>query len=66
MSDRPLTQFEKAAAERSSESFLRELWDFQKQNRKWWLLPMLVFFLLVSAIGLLASTGAAPFIYTIF
>lgn len=43
-----------------------EFWHFLRQNKKWWLLPMI---LVVAALGLmafLAGTGAAPFIYTLF
>ena len=38
-----------------------------KQNKKWWLLPLLV---ALSVLGLLvflsSSSGLAPFIYTLF
>lgn len=43
-----------------------EFYGFLRENKKWWLLPIL---LLIGAFGLLvalASTGAAPFIYTMF
>ena len=34
------------------------------QNKKWWLLPILIVLALVGILALLAGTGAAPFIYT--
>ena len=34
------------------------------QNKKWWLLPILIVLALVGILILLAGTGAAPFIYT--
>ena len=44
-----------------------ELWAFLKERKKWWLLPILVVLVLVSALLVFAQTSAlAPFIYTIF
>ncbi len=54
------------AAQGANASLLRELWSFMRDNKKWWLLPILVTFLLFSALMLLSSTAAAPFIYTLF
>ncbi|HVU86612.1 MAG TPA: DUF5989 family protein [Pirellulales bacterium] len=39
---------------------------FLGQNKKWWLLPILIVIGLVGILVLLAGTGAAPFIYTMF
>ena len=47
-------------------TFIREFWDFLKDNKKWWLLPILVVFLLVGMLLVLGGTAAAPFIYTLF
>jgi hypothetical protein len=43
-----------------------ELVDFLQHNKKWWLTPIVVMLLLVGALVILGSTGAAPFIYTLF
>jgi hypothetical protein len=43
-----------------------EFWDFLKHNKKWWLLPILAFFLLLGALVVLSGSGAAPFVYTLF
>ena len=43
-----------------------EFWDFLKENKKWWLLPILVVFALVAMLLVLGGTAAAPFIYTLF
>lgn len=59
-------EFEKAAAEQGRIGLLAELWGFLKQNRKWWLLPILAVLLGIGLLTLLAGTGAAPFIYTLF
>jgi hypothetical protein len=60
------SEFEKAAAEDDHGGFIRELWDFLKTNKKWWLLPMIVMLLLLGFLILISSTGLAPFIYTLF
>ncbi len=44
-----------------------EMWLFLKESKKWWLLPILVVLVAVSALLVFAQTSAlAPFIYTIF
>jgi hypothetical protein len=60
------TEFEKAAGEQRREGLLTELWAFLKQNKKWWLLPILVVLLLFGLLILLSGTSLAPFIYTLF
>jgi hypothetical protein len=51
----------------SNTSILRELWDFLRVRKKWWLLPVLVVLFLVGTLLVFAQTSAlAPFIYTIF
>lgn len=48
-------------------SIVRELWDFMKVRKKWWLSPLLIVLLLVGGLLVFAQTSAlAPFIYTIF
>jgi hypothetical protein len=47
-------------------SLVAEFWLFVKQNKKWWLIPILLVFGIVSVLVILGSTGAAPFIYTMF
>jgi hypothetical protein len=58
--------FEKASAEEGRSSFVGELWGFLRQNKKWWLLPILVALLIFGLLILLSGTGLAPFIYTLF
>jgi hypothetical protein len=62
----PGNEFEKAAAEKQGESLLREFWEFLAYNKKWWLLPILISLLLLGILIFLGSSGAAPFIYTLF
>jgi hypothetical protein len=59
-------KFEQAAQDRRDAGVLGELWLFLRDNKKWWLLPILAVLLLFGLLVLLAGTGAAPFIYTLF
>ena len=43
-----------------------EFIDFLSHNKKWWLLPILLVVGLVGLLAVFASSGAAPFIYTLF
>jgi hypothetical protein len=54
------------AAEANRASFLGEFIGLVMENKKWWLLPILVLFLGIALLVALGSTGAAPFIYTLF
>lgn len=47
-------------------SFFRELVMFIRHNKKWYLIPIVVSILLLGVLIALGSTGAAPFIYTLF
>ncbi len=57
--------FEDAARQKRT-SLVGELLAFLMDNKKWWLLPILVLFLLLGTLIVLSSGGAAPFIYTLF
>ncbi len=44
-----------------------ELFSFFMQNKRWWLVPMIVVLFLLGALIVLAQSSAiAPFIYTLF
>jgi len=46
---------------------LKELWEFLKTRKKWWLIPIIIFLLLLSALIFYTSGSAiAPFVYTLF
>ena len=66
MSITPTNGFEKAAAEAESQSLLAEFLSFLAHNKKWWLLPVVLFLFLVGILIFLSGTAAAPFIYTLF
>jgi len=47
--------------------FLKELWAFMKERKKFWLLPIILLLLLLGGLLVLAQGSAvAPFIYTLF
>lgn len=44
-----------------------ELWQFMRENKKYWLAPIVITLVLVGALLALAQGSAiAPFIYTLF
>ncbi|MBF0318204.1 MAG: hypothetical protein HQL01_00155 [Nitrospirae bacterium] len=46
---------------------LKELWDFLRVRKKWWLLPMILVLLLMGLLIVFAGGSAiAPFVYTLF
>jgi hypothetical protein len=48
-------------------TILRELWDFMKVRKKWWLGPIVVMLLLLGLLLVFTQGSAlAPFIYTLF
>ena len=48
-------------------SFLKEFWEFLKDRKKYWLLPIMLVLVLFGGLIILSQGSAvAPFIYTIF
>ena len=46
---------------------MSELWQFMRENKKYWLAPILIILVLVGVLLVLAKTSAvAPFIYSLF
>lgn len=43
-----------------------EFIDFLKHNKKWWLAPIIVLFVIFGLLVLFSGTAAGPFIYTLF
>ncbi len=66
MSDPKQNEFEKTAKEQAEAGFFAEFWGFLRDNKKWWLVPILIVLLLFGLLILLSGTGVAPFIYTLF
>ena len=48
-------------------SFINEFWEFLKERKKYWLLPIIIVLVLFGGLIILSQGSAvAPFIYTIF
>nr|MBI3614441.1 hypothetical protein [Nitrospirota bacterium] len=48
-------------------SFLKELWAFMRERKKFWLLPIILVLVVFGALLVLTEGSAvAPFIYTLF
>jgi|TARA_B100002003_G_C13821091_1_gene404197 hypothetical protein len=48
-------------------SFIKELWNFMRIRKKFWLLPILLMMALFGALIVMSQGSAvAPFIYTLF
>jgi drug/metabolite transporter superfamily protein YnfA len=59
------TDFEQVAAQKPL-TMPAEFCLFLKENKKWWLLPIVAFLLVFGLLAAFAGTAAAPFIYTLF
>jgi len=66
--DRPPQEEDEFARQASARpgGFLAEFLLFLRENKKWWLAPILVILLIVGVLVALGGTAAAPFIYTLF
>jgi hypothetical protein len=60
------SEFARAAGSAPGGGLVQEFWHFLRQNKKWWLLPILLILIPLGLFMLLSSTAAAPFIYTLF
>ncbi len=54
------------AGEAKPPGIVREFFEFLAANKKWWLLPILALMLVFGLLALTATTGVAPWIYTLF
>jgi hypothetical protein len=47
--------------------FLQEVWRFLLEEKKWWLVPMVIFFLLVAGLVYFTQSKAplSPFMYSV-
>jgi hypothetical protein len=47
--------------------FIKEIWEFLRVRKKFWLLPILIMMVLLGGLLVLTKGSAiAPFIYTVF
>ena len=65
MSDQKAREFEQAGR-RKQRGLLGEFTAFLLDNKKFWLIPLMIALLAISALLFLGGTAAAPFIYTLF
>jgi drug/metabolite transporter superfamily protein YnfA len=48
-------------------AIIKEFWDFLKNRKKWWLLPIVILLLIFGILIIFTESSAvAPFIYTLF
>jgi hypothetical protein len=48
-------------------SLLKEMWDFLKIRKKWWLYPIILFLVLIAALVIFVSSSTlAPILYPLF
>ncbi len=47
--------------------FLQELWQYMKERKKWWLMPLILVIILIGVLIIFAESSAiGSFIYTLF
>lgn len=59
------SEFERLGQEKQL-NIVQEFAHFLAENKKWWLAPIVLALGIVGVLVILGSTGAAPFIYTLF
>ena len=48
-------------------AILAELWEFMRVRKKWWLMPIVIFLVMLGTLIVLTEGSAlAPFIYALF
>jgi hypothetical protein len=55
-----------AQADEPDPGFFREFWQYLKESKKWWLIPIVIVLLLASALVFLSGSAVGPFIYPLF
>lgn len=49
-----------------NKGLIREVWDFMKVRKKWWLLPTIIMLIFVGALIIFGGSSAlSPFIYAL-
>ena len=65
MSDQKPNEFEQAN-QQAQAGIVKEFVAFLRENKKFWLIPLLLALLAIGALLILGGTAAATFIYTLF
>lgn len=64
---KPYSDAEDVSQGVSKLSILKELWGFLRVRKKWWLIPIIIFFILFGILIIFSqSSTLTPFIYTLF
>ena len=63
--NKAVEDFTEQAAE-APPGIVREFWEFLRDNKKWWITPIVLVLLLVGILLWITASSAAPFIYTLF
>ncbi len=51
----------------NNKSLLRELWDFLKVKKAWWLTPIIIMLILMGILIIFGqSSSVSPFVYMLF
>jgi hypothetical protein len=50
----------------SNRGLLGELWTMLMENKKFWMIPIILTLLLFGILVIIGSSSSAPFIYTLF
>lgn len=51
---------------RQPPSVLADAWQFLRDTKKWWLVPIVLALVVIGTLIVVAGTGVGPFLYTIF
>jgi hypothetical protein len=65
MSEKPQSKFTEVKPARE-QGVLGEFWGLLMQNKKYWMLPIILLLLVFGVLVILSGSSAAPFIYTLF
>lgn len=63
--EKSTSEFAQMAEDRQP-GFFSEFFLFIRQNKKWWLTPILIILFLLIALVIISQTPLAPFIYPFF
>ena len=66
MQDSKKNKFENLAQKNKSYGLIGELFSMLLENKKWWLIPILLVLLIFGILIIVGGSTYAPFIYTIF
>jgi hypothetical protein len=61
-----MDNFQDLARSERQRNIVGEFWHFLRENKKWWLLPIVVIAFGFGLLVFFSGTAAAPFIYTLF